>query len=279
MQLRAGRYRCICMLMPAADEIHMWYVRNQDANADAHLALLSADEKQRMARLQVASMRQQFVVTRASVRTILSFSFPEIAATDWVFDRNPWGRPGIANPEAKGRVSFNIAHTDGLIVIALSGSGEVGVDVERDSRETRALALADRYFSASEAAALRASASEDLHRHFLDLWTLKEAYIKACGKGLAMPLRSISFTLNDADLRVAFDEECADDPLRWQFWQLALGEAHHVGLALVDAALPEVSLRCCSLIDLQPGPLEELRIIRQSMRSQERMYSRTNLEP
>jgi len=267
------------MLMPAADEIQLWYVRNLGADADAHLALLSADEKQRLARLQVASMRQQFVVTRASVRTILSGCFPEIAATDWVFDRNPWGRPVIANPEAKGRVSFNISHTEGLIVIALSGSGEVGVDVERASRETRALALADRYFSASEAAVLRAKSAKEQQQHFLDLWTLKEAYIKACGKGLAIPLRSISFTLNDADLRVAFDEGPADAPLRWQFWQLALGATHHVGLALVDAAVPEISLRCRSLIDLQPGPLEEPGIIRQSMRGQERMYSRTNLEP
>jgi 4'-phosphopantetheinyl transferase len=126
---------------------------------------------------------------------------------------------------------------------------------------------------------LRAKSAKEQQQHFLDLWTLKEAYIKACGKGLAIPLRSISFTLDAADLRIEFDEGHVDDPLRWQFWQLALGATHQVGLALADAALPEVSLCCRSLIDLQPGPLEEPSIIRQSMRSQERMYSRTNLEP
>lgn len=265
--------------MPAADEIHLWCVRNEDEDSGAHLSLLSPEELERMTRLQVPSMRQQFVTTRAAIRTVLSGCFPGVAPRDWDFARNPWGRPMLVNAQAKGRVSFNIAHTNGLIVIALSGSGEVGVDVEKSARAARALALAERYFSASEAVALRTLPAAEQQKRFLDLWTLKEAYIKACGKGLAIPLRQFSFILDEAPLRIVFDEQRPDEPSRWQFWQLQVGRAHLVGLALADAGVSEVRMSCRSLQNLQPGPAEEVRIIRQSVGAQDRMYSRTNLEP
>lgn len=252
------------MLMPAANEIHLWCVRNEEEDAGAHLALLSPAELERMSRLQVPSVRQQFVITRAAIRTILSGCFPDAAPRDWEFTRNPWGRPLIVNAEAKGRVSFNIAHTDGLVVIALSGRGEVGVDVEKTSRTARALALADRYFSASEAAALRSLPAAEQHQRFLDLWTLKEAYIKACGKGLAIPLRQFSFTLDKASLRIVFDEQRPDEPARWQFWQLLVGKTHLVGLALADAGVSSTHVNCHSLHNLEPGPADEVRISRQS---------------
>lgn len=250
--------------MPAADEIHLWCVRHAEEDSAAHLALLSSEELARMARLQVPSMMQQFVVTRAALRTVLSSCFPGVDPTDWEFSRNPWGRPAIVNAEAKGRVSFNIAHTEGLIVIALSGKGEVGVDVEKTSRTARALALADRYFSAAEAAALRSLPAAQQHQRFLELWTLKEAYIKACGKGLAIPLRHFSFVLDEAPLRIAFDEQRPDEPSRWQFWQLQVGRAHLVGLALADAGVSGVRVSCRSLRNLLPAPAEQVHLIRQS---------------
>jgi len=270
-------------MMLAEDEINLWCVRDEEEDVAACLALLSSDELVRAQRLAVASMRRQYIITRAAVRALLSACFSDVTEREWRFERNPWGRPLIANPEARGRVSFNIAHTDGMIVIAMSSRGEVGVDVEKTSRSTRAPALADRYFSASEATALRALPASLQEQRFLDLWTLKESYIKACGKGLAIPLDSFSFVLENASVRIEFapqlQDELQDDPARWQFWQLRVGEAHLVGLALADANVQATRVRCRSLKNLRPAAEEPVQILRHGSPGQDSMYSRTNLEP
>jgi len=250
-------------MMPEQDEVHLWCVRDEEEDAASHMALLSPDELLRAQRLATVSLRRQYIITRASVRALLSACFPNVAAREWAFERNPWGRPLIANVEARGRLSFNIAHTDGMIVIATSSKGEVGVDVERVARSTRALALADRYFSATEAAALRALPVPLQQQRFLELWTLKESYIKACGKGLAIPLRSFSFGLDDANVRIEFAPQREDEPARWRFWQLRIGAAHLAGLALSDTDVKAIRVHCRSLRNLRPGAEEQVQILRQ----------------
>lgn len=267
------------MMLPARNDIHLWFVQDELEDVDALLACLTPAELQRLERLRVATMRRQFVITRAAIRTVLSGCFPEINAQEWVFSANPWGRPVIVNPEVRGRVSFNIAHTDGLVVIAVSSSGDIGVDVEKTSRTARALALADRYFSAAEATALRALPAALQQRRFIDLWTLKEAYIKACGKGLAIPLRGFSFDFEEEQIQVRFSPEQPDDAGRWQFWQLRAGASHQVGLALAGAGVPVVQLRCPQLHALPVALLGDVAMLRQSFPGQSRMYSSTNLEP
>lgn len=249
--------------MLADNDIQLWCVRDALEDVDACLRLLSSEELQRLSRLRQRAMRQQFVMARAAVRAVLSKCFPEIAAQSWTFDRNPWGRPAVSNPQVRGRVSFNIAHTDDMIVIAVCRRGEVGVDVEHMARRVRAGALAQRYFSVAEAAALHALPLARQRQRFLELWTLKEAYIKACGKGLAIPLGSFSFALDAESPAVEFAPEPGDDAQRWQFWQLQVGEDHLVGLA-VTGAPAGVSVHCRSLLNLQPGPDEPLQVIRHS---------------
>ncbi len=255
------------MLLPA-DEIHVWCIREALEDTASMIHLLSTAELQRLARLRQPRMRSQFVVTRAAVRAVLSAAFPAIASQHWQFERNPWGRPEIGNPELRGRVSFNIAHTEGLIVIALCCNGTVGVDVENLSRIARAGALARRYFSASEAAALHALPQSQQLRRFLDLWTLKEAYIKACGMGLAIALDSFGFVLQEGRVAIEFAPQQQDDPARWQFWQLQIGEGFLAGLALSDARELDVRVRCRSFCHLQPGPDEVVQIIRKSAADQ-----------
>lgn len=253
------------MQAPAGDQIHVWCMRDEDTVASACKDLLSQDELVRMARLRAPSMQHQFLVTRVSVRTLLSAYFPSVSARDWSFERNLWGRPIISNQEARGRVSFNIAHTDGRIVIAVSGSGEVGVDIERVTRKVRAVALAERYFSGTEAAALR-SLPNALHRQrFFELWTLKEAYIKACGIGLAIPLQSFSFALDESQIGIAFAPQRQDDPSRWQFWQLLSSDGYLVGLALAGGLTQNISVQCRSWLNLEAGDWPDMHVLRRSL--------------
>jgi len=125
------------------------------------------------------------------------------------------------------------------LVMAFVAQGAVGVDVEYTRRQCRALAVAARYFSASEVADLRGLAADQQRARFFDLWTLKEAYIKACGMGLAIPLGSFSFDFSAPEIRIAFDERREDRAELWRFWRLPLRDAHQLALALGCGASPQ----------------------------------------
>ena len=196
-----------------------------------------------MQRLYAESGRRQFALTRALQRQVLSVYAADVQPGQWQFQSSAEGRPSLAPPFDRTGLHFNIAHTGGVVVMAVCQHPRVGVDVEKFGRVP--LAVAERYFSAAEAAQLRALTSEAQPRRFLQLWTLKEAYLKAIGTGLAGGLGRMSFMFESAE---SFRFERADDAdaARWQFHQFEIGAEHVLALAVlargVDAPL-EVRLR------------------------------------
>jgi 4'-phosphopantetheinyl transferase len=127
---------------------------------------------------------------------------------------------------------FNISHTDGLIACAVTIGREVGVDVENIGR--RLLHdVAGRHFAPNEVRDLRQLPDDEQQRAFFDYWTLKEAYIKARGFGLALPLGDFAFKLNPpAPPVIAFEPALEDDPATWQFLQDWPTPQHRLGLAV-----------------------------------------------
>lgn len=167
------------------------------------------------------------------MRSTLSHYHPEVLPEDWVFRTNTHGRPGIANDIAQP-VSFNLSHTKGLSVLAISSHPLTGVDVEHSKRQNsfEEQRLAHRFFSPSETASLLALPHPAHKERFYRLWTLKEAYIKACGKGLAIPLDHFYFDfLGSGGIRIAFSEELNDSPAEWQFWQYLTDDDFLIALA------------------------------------------------
>jgi 4'-phosphopantetheinyl transferase len=128
---------------------------------------------------------------------------------------------------------FNLTNTKGLIACIVGWTSEVGIDVESIERRGETLGIADRFFSPSEASALRALPdAEQVHR-FFHLWTLKEAYIKARGMGLALPLDQFSFHLaRGARTRISFDPRLVDDETTWQFDSFWPTQTHFVSTAV-----------------------------------------------
>lgn len=226
------------MRPPEAQDIHLWCIAPTPPEAGS-FTLLGAEEQAQYARIGAATVKQQYWQTRLGIRHILSLYAPDVAPSAWQFHRNAHGRPQLHAPELPFGLGFNISHTPGLIVIAVSASADVGVDVERGDRNPRVLELAHRYFSTRELADLRALAPQRQVERFLRLWTLKESYIKACGMGLAIPLDSFSFLLENGDIDVEFAPVRGDEPRRWRFWQFALGEDHLCALALGRDEHPE----------------------------------------
>jgi 4'-phosphopantetheinyl transferase len=168
--------------------------------AGAHL--LDAGEQARAARFRFAAHRELYCAAHVLLRRALSVEAPPAPAA-WRFVHGVHGRPEIdtgACPDAEG-LRFNLSHTTGLVCCALSRALPVGVDAECQRRLRDARALAARFFAAEEAAAVTAagppgSAAEALT--FQSLWTLKEAYVKALGRGLSLGLERFAFRLAGA---------------------------------------------------------------------------------
>jgi 4'-phosphopantetheinyl transferase len=226
--------------------VHVDLVSTENADAmarrDSFLTLLSDDEHQRMARLVFDRDRRRFLLTRALVRTMLS-RYAAVPPQDWAFIANVHGRPELLDrPAGVPDLRFNISHTDGLIACAVTIGREVGVDVEHVGRRLTHDVPA-RFFAPREVADLKAVPEPERHKVFFDYWTLKEAYIKARGFGLALPLADFAFRLSPpAPPEISFEPALPDDPATWQFAQDWPTPLHRLGLA-VRRTGPDLAIR------------------------------------
>lgn len=202
------------------------------AKRERYLQLLSPDEHQRMARLVFERDRVRFLLTRALVRTTLSRYAP-VAPADWHFIANAHGRPEILDrPAGVPDLRFNLSHTDGLIACAVTIGREVGIDVEHVGRRLTQ-DVAARFFAPAEVAHLQSLPADQQERVFFDYWTMKEAYIKARGFGLALPLGDFAFHFApDHPPTITIAPSLNDDPATWQFQQDWPTPLHRLGLAI-----------------------------------------------
>jgi 4'-phosphopantetheinyl transferase len=231
-------------------EIHLWLV-DYDAISDEalHLAyreLLSAEERAQEPKYYFAKDRRRYLVTRVLVRTVLSRYVP-IDPRDWVFGTNAYGRPHALNPQAENmRLTFNLSHTHSMIVLGVTVGRALGVDVENIRAREVSIGVADRFFSPLEADELANTPSHRQQHRFFEYWTFKEAYIKARGMGLQLPLDKFSFDYpDDSRVRIAIDQELGDDPARWRFWQLQPEADYLLAVCAerLDAHAPELIVR------------------------------------
>ena len=222
------------MLPLAPGEVHVWCADPTRVSAEALAALeqvLSPEERTRFAAFRVEAARTERIVTRALLRRTLSRYAPR-APTDWRFVEGPHGRLAIADGEPG--FDFNVTHTPGLAAVAIARA-QVGVDAESTERQVP-LEIASRYFSASEVARLARMEHARACREFLRLWTLKEAYLKARGTGLSVPLSHMSFEATEGQVTAWFDPVLAEDEARWQFVSTAPTAAHLLAVAAVQDA-------------------------------------------
>jgi 4'-phosphopantetheinyl transferase len=228
----------------APDAVHVWTVvpgeLDDPALLDRYAALLAPDERARQARFRLAPHRRQHLVTRALVRTVLS-RYASVEPGAWRFVANAHGRPEIAAPAGTG-LAFNVSHTDGLVACAVARRPQVGIDVENTGRRAATVGIAERYFSHAEVAALRAVPPEHRRERFFEYWTLKEAYIKARGMGLAIPLADFSLELDADPIRIAFAPRLADTPARWWFALRRPTLRHVLALAVHRPGSGEITL-------------------------------------
>jgi 4'-phosphopantetheinyl transferase len=232
------------------DEIHLWLAFYHEMIDERLLAsyhaLLDGAEKERMSRFYFAKDRRRYLIAHGLLRTVLSRCAP-VRPEDWTFATNAYGRPEATRREATDiGLAFNISHTDGLIVLAVSARRALGVDVENVRAREISMDIADRFFAPDEVAALAAVPPKRQQDRFFEYWTFKESYIKARGMGLSLPLDKFSFRLSsDRAVTLAVDPSLGDDASRWQFWQLRPRPEYLVAVCAerINRQVPRLAVR------------------------------------
>ncbi len=253
--------------MPAleltAKRIDLWIVLTDQAASpdllDRYRELLSPDERQQEHRLRLDRVKHEFLVTRALVRTVLS-DYLEMPPAAIVFNRSSRGKPAVTCPGKTASVEFNLSHTRGLVVCAVTTGCEIGVDAEPLDRRSSCLELAARFFAPTEFAALQAIRIEEQQQMFLRFWTLKEAFIKAEGLGLSAPLDQFWFTLTDgtpSEISFATGGPLQERP--WQFAEIRFADAYQIALAVPRPATQAIELHVGRTVPLlERSELERL---------------------
>ncbi len=177
-------------------EIHVWRAR---LDCDESLlrrfeATLSSDEKSRAERFHFSRDRSGYIAGRGILRELLA-RYVNRSPAELEFDYGSKGKPFLPQENAMRSVEFNVSHSQGLALLAFAAGRNLGVDVEFVRPDVAATEIAERYLSSEEAAELRALPPARRAEGFFLCWTRKEAYIKARGEGLQIPLDSFHVSL------------------------------------------------------------------------------------
>lgn len=191
--------------------------------------LLAAEEQMRASQFAFDSDRTRFIGGRATLRAILS-RYLGITPAGIAFRYGPRGKPAL---DVEGKVRFNISHSAGLALIAVVSRREVGVDLERIAPENACHEVASQLFSPVEAAALARLAPAEHLSAFFRCWTRKEAYVKARGDGLSIPLASFDVSPEKKNSPIVLNtSRGGEDASRWTVTDIDAGSGFAAALAV-----------------------------------------------
>jgi 4'-phosphopantetheinyl transferase len=236
-------------LQALESEVHVWLATPacvaDPVQQARRIGMLCATERDRYRRLRFDADRRLFLVAHALVRRVLS-SYANVDPAAWAFGSATHGRPEIAAPALPVRLRFNLSHTGGLAACVVTPGSDCGVDVERIVERPRMLAIAAKVFAEPERRELhRLQGTPACRERFYAYWTLREAWCKARGTGLAQSDRSVWFEpQRDGCARVhgAAGREAGDGG--WQAVLLRPTVEHMLAVAVHDAGGPGKPVVC-----------------------------------
>jgi 4'-phosphopantetheinyl transferase len=215
-----------------ADEAHVWRASlNQPADIMEKLApFLSSDECQRAERFHRPTDRWRFIAGRGILRKIIS-AYLALAPDKAQFVYNEYGKPFISDDQNRGALSFNLSHSNGMALYAVTRRRRIGVDIEYMRGDFATLEIAERFFSKDEFEVLKTVPTDQKTRAF---------FIKAIGMGVSYPLDGFTVSLMPdvapALLKVDAD---ATEAARWKMYELDAAEGYAAALIVEN---PPVTL-------------------------------------
>ena len=217
------------------DIVNVW-IRTLQASSAIERAcyeVLTSEERERAARYRIERPRNDFVLTRGTLRSLLA-RYIGVTPQELSFRYTEHGKPLL---DGLSDLRFNVSHTEGLALIAFVRAREIGVDVEKISATPDVRELAERFFSIQERHSLERLSGDELQSAFFRCWTRKEAYVKARGEGLSLPLHQfdVSVAPNESRALLATRPDPSEAG-RWTLQDLPVSHGYVAAVAVAETA-------------------------------------------
>ena len=202
--------------------IHVWRVSLAQTPSclQSLQQTFSTDERTKAEAFRFPKDRSQFIVSRGALRAILS-RYLNLNPRILCFDYNPYGKPSLIAAQGGNILRFNLSHSRGMALIAITKNRDIGVDIEGINPNFPCLEIAEKFFSPLENSVLRSLPDHLQPTAFFTCWTRKEAYIKAVGKGLSIPLNGFDVSLAPGEPAALLNvEENPEEASRWSLIEL-----------------------------------------------------------
>lgn len=175
-----------------ADEVHVWRVFTETISIQIKnlQEILSADELERAGKFYFEKDQERFIKAHGILRMILS-NYVGVEPQHLRFKYSAFGKPMLANNPDNRSICFNLSHSDGVVLYAVTLDHHTGIDVERVQSDIDTEQIAKRFFSSDENNLLDAVPEKERLAMFFKFWTRKEAVIKATGKGISYPMEKL----------------------------------------------------------------------------------------
>lgn len=207
------------------NEVHLWQVALDGRPADIFEAFLSPDELAQANRFHFVNDRDHFVVARGLLRNLLA-AYLGLNCANLRFSYGAKGKPFLLL-DNQTQINFNISHSHGRAAFAFSRGRELGIDIEYVKDDFDVELIASRFFSRAEVLSLRTVPADFRKQAFFNCWTRKEAYIKARGEGLSMPLDQFDVTLRpDEPVRLLNNYREEREVSRWSMQAIPTPEGY-----------------------------------------------------
>ncbi len=213
-------------------DVHLWLASLEpgDAALERLAAWLSTVERLRAGRFRFPRDRRRYVAAHGLLRLLLS-RYLSVGAGELRFAEGATGKPGLAGA-GSGNLRFNLAHSGGLALFAVTRGHEVGVDLERTKRGFDWADLAPKYFSSPERAALAALPHDRRSRVGYEIWTRKEAWVKAIATGLTIALEDFDVCTSDEPAWIGRSDRPAEADRRWTLRSVEAGDGFSAAVAV-----------------------------------------------
>lgn len=221
------------------DEIHVWRIPLElgSESMERLRHSLSEDELERSNSFKFQEGRRRYIAARGCLRNILAY-YLGLEASKLRFVYNSHGKPELAKGYGYKSLAFNLSHSHELGLIAVAWDRQVGVDLEMIRSNVEREQLAERFFSKREVSDLRSVPDEMRERAFFACWTRKEAFIKARGQGLSLPLDQFDVSLNPQNPPVIFAIHGDEiEARKWSLFHLDPHPGYVAALAISDRDL------------------------------------------
>jgi 4'-phosphopantetheinyl transferase len=237
-------------LVLTEDQVHVWFISlsSLSARIDRLWGYLSEDERERAARFRFDRDRDRYIASRGVLRQLLG-RYLGSKPVELCFQYGQHGKPELLESWNQARIRFSLSHSEGYAAIGVCRGRDIGVDMEVLRHVADMDHLADRFFSPVERTDFQSLPESHKSQAFFNCWTRKEAYLKALGWGLALPLDSFDVSLRPGDpVRLLKVNGSPDEARQWKLHEITLGMGVAAALAVRGHNL-QITMHNCAEMD------------------------------